>query len=235
MTFANHVDTSSGWAPLLTGEMLLCGLLGKLLFTFPERGWLTSLAADSVFAEVPFAFDQPDVKQGLKLLNEWAERNRDGLSDQDFDEVVADYTRLFIGPGQVLAPPWESVFVEKGRMIFQNATLGVRDWYRRNGLQSVKLYKEPDDHIGLELTFLAHLAGEALAALEKGDDVSFEAANSAQRSFLLEHVLTWAPVWCDQVDVYTRTNFYRGVALVVKGLLSELSAMFELEILAPEL
>lgn len=230
MTFENHVDTASYWVPLLTGEMLLSGLLGKLLFTFPERTWLASLAADSIFEEAPFAAEQPDVKAGLGLLNEWAEQNRAGLSEQAFEEVAADYTRLFIGPGPVLAPPWETVFVREGRLIFQEATLQVRDWYRRHDLQSVMLYREPDDHIGLELTFLAHLAGEGLAALEKGDDVAFEAANNAQCRFLSEHVLTWAPTWCDQVGVYGRTNFYRGVALVVKGFLSELAAIFDLEI-----
>jgi TorA maturation chaperone TorD len=215
--------------------MLLCGLLGKLLFTFPEKDWLAALAAESVFAEAPFAAKQPDVKAGLELLNAWADLNHEGLSDHNFDDVVADYTRLFIGPGSVLAPPWESVFVEKGRMIFQKATLDVRDWYRRHGLQSVKLYQEPDDHIGLELRFLAHLAGEGLSALEQGDDVAFEAANDAQRRFLSGHVLNWAPVWCDQVMVYTRTDFYRGVALSVKGLLQELADLFELELVEREL
>lgn len=229
MTITRYVETPASWLPLLTGEMLLCGVLGKVLFTYPEQAWLTSLAADSIFDEAPFAFDQPDVKEGLMLLNDWAYHNRDGISDSEFDEIVADYRRLFIGPGQVLAPPWESVFVENGRMIFQKATLGVRDWYRRYGLQSVKLHKEPDDHIGLELTFLAHLAGQAIGALERGEELAFEAANDAQSRFFSTHVLTWAPVWCNQVCAYTQTDFYRGIALMVKGLLNELSIMFELE------
>ncbi len=233
MIIENHTATVSDWAPLLTGEMLLSGLLGKLLFTSPERDWLASLAADSVFEAAPFASEQPDVKAGLTLLNEWADQNKDGLSDQAFREVESEYDRLFIGPGQVLAPPWESVFVKEGRLIFQEVTLQVRDWYRRHGLQSVKLHQEPDDHIGLELTFLAHMAGEGLAALEIGDDVAFEAANNAQRQFLSEHVLNWATLWCDQVGEYSRADFYRGVALVVKGFLTELAAIFDLRVSVP--
>ncbi|MGB3714837.1 MAG: molecular chaperone TorD family protein, partial [Candidatus Promineifilaceae bacterium] len=151
------------------------------------------------------------------------------MSDEVFHALKADYTRLFIGPGQVLAPPWESVFVKEGRMIFQEVTLQVRDWYRRYDLQTVKLYEEPDDHIGLELTFLAHLAGLGLAALKKQDDVEFAAVVEAQRGFLSEHVLRWTPIWCDQVGVYCRTDFFRGIALVVRGALAEMAAIFETE------
>ena len=50
-------------------------------------------------------------------------------------------------------------------MIFQEQTLHVRQWYSRFGLQVVKLHKEPDDHIGLELEFVAHLANLALQAI----------------------------------------------------------------------
>ena len=217
------------WLPTLTGEMLFCGVLGKALLTFPDRQWLQSLAYDSIFEEPPFALHQPDMQAGLVLLKEWSRVNRVEMSDEVFHALKADYTRLFIGPGQVLAPPWESVFVKDGRMIFQEVTLHVREWYLRYNLQPVRLYIEPDDHIGLELTFLAHLAGLGLAALKKQDDVEFAAVVEAQRGFLSEHVLRWALIWCDQVGVYCRTNFYRGIALVVRGALAEMAAIFETE------
>lgn len=217
------------WLPTLTGEMLFCSVLGKTLLTFPDGQWLQSLASGSIFDESPFALQQPDMKAGLFLLKEWSRLNRVEMPSELFRELRADYTRLFIGPGQVLAPPWESVFVKEGRMIFQEVTLQVREWYLRYNLQPVRLYTEPDDHIGLELTFLAHLAGLGLAALNKQDDAEFAAVVEAQRGFLSEHLLKWAFIWCDQVGVYCRTDFYRGVALVVRGALAEMAAIFETE------
>jgi TorA maturation chaperone TorD len=169
------------------------------------------------------------MQAGLTYLKEWSRMTRVEMSDEVFDALKSDYTRLFIGPGQVLAPPWESVFVKEGRMIFQESTLRVREWYLRYDLEPVSLYKEPDDHIGLELLFLAHLAGLSLAALRKQDEAEFTATIEAQRGFLSEHVLTWASIWCDQVGVYCRTDFFRGIALTVRGALAELADIFALE------
>ncbi|MBO2519906.1 MAG: molecular chaperone TorD, partial [Firmicutes bacterium] len=40
----------------------------------------------------------------------------------------------------------------------------MRNWYARYGLVAEKKGQEPDDHVGLELEFVAHLAGLALEA-----------------------------------------------------------------------
>ena len=87
---------------------------------------------------------------------------------------------------------------------------------------------EPDDHIGLELIFVAHLARLGLMALAAGDDEEFEQMLAVQRSFLAKHLFLWAPLWCKQMLEYTHTDFYRGIALVVRGALIELSRILEM-------
>ncbi len=127
--------TPADWVSFLTGELLAATLLGKILYTDPEREWLQSLADENIFAESPLGNAQPDVQLGLNLLQSWAETARGAFTENAFDELRDDYTRLFLGPATVLAPPWESVYFNDERMVFQEQTMQVRGWYQRFELE----------------------------------------------------------------------------------------------------
>ena len=68
----------------------------------------------------------------------------------------------------------------------------MRHWYGRYKLELKNKNKEPDDHIGLEFLFIAHLAKHGVDALEKQDQAGAEALFEAQKDFLSEHLLRWA-------------------------------------------
>jgi TorA maturation chaperone TorD len=213
----------------LVGEAIVCGLLGKMLYSYPEREWIQSLADESVFDEIPFGEQHQDTIAGMILLREWSESSRDGMSDDAFDQIRADYIRLFIGPHKVIVPPWESVHVSYTGLTFQQETLDVRKWYAHFGLQFEKLHKEPDDHIGIELAFLSHLSGLAARAIEHEDEKEFMKMMDAQRDFAVEHPLKWAPAWCRRMEKESKTSFYRGTALVTLGTLMTIAGLFHLD------
>ena len=205
---------------MLAGEALLFHLVGNAFSAAPERAWLESLVQTDVFAESPFGGDQPDAKTGLALLQAWCQENREGIAE--FETLQAEYTRLFIGPGPVVAPPWESVYFSPERLVFQKETYQVRAWYARFGLQSANYNKEPDDHIALELSFVAYLAEVGLQALEACDQERFQETLEEQRRFLENHLLKWGPAWCSRVEKTSTSAFYRGLALLTRGGLSEI-------------
>jgi TorA maturation chaperone TorD len=215
---------------LLVGEQLLFGLLARLLFDFPERNWLESLAEDAIFAEIPFAAQQPNVKAGSQLLHEWDCQFHTGLANDMYEAIALDYTRLFLGPDHVLAPPWESVHRNPLHLTFQQETLGVRAWYRRFGLVLQRKENEPDDHLGLELAFLAHLAGKAIEAYKVVDDDGLIQVLRAQGDFLTAHPLRWVKSWCSQVLDQAGTDFYRGVALLAHGSLQEAAQLLDVKL-----
>lgn len=214
----------------MTGEKLLFGLLGKIIYADLDKTWLQSLIADDIFAEAPFGEEQSDTKSGLELLQKWSHENSAGMSDKTFDGLRADNMRLFIGVGKVLAAPWESVYFNDGRMVFQEQTLQVREWFRRYGVETEKLHREPDDHIGLELTFIAHLATLGLQALDENDDIKFEQILDAQRQFITDHPLKWVPGWCKLVEEHSSTDFYQGIAKLVRGTLFSLAETLEIQL-----
>ena len=226
----NSIATKNDWVDTLTGQVLSFSMLAKLIYAYPEIKWIESLIAEDVFAEAPFAANQPEVVTGLNLLQTWSNANRGGMTMDSFDALRIDNTRLFIGPGKLLAPPWESVGMSEERLVFQEQTLEVRDWYARYGLELIHLHKEPDDHIGLELEFIAHLAKLGLQALEANDTKRFDELLQAQKLFLSEHPLKWAIQWTGLVEKNAKTEFYRGVALLARGSLIELATLLELPI-----
>ena len=218
------------WQETLTGEMLLLSMLGRIFYTYPdkeERKWLQSLIDEDIFSEAPYAAGKDETNAGLLVLQKWEEN---GLTDEIFKSMQADYTRMFIGPSKLSAAPWESVYLNEDRMVFQEQTLNVRYWYRRFGLEADKIYREPDDHIGLELLFMSHLAAQGIKALNEQDNPRFEEILEAQRGFLQKHLGVWVLPWCGLVEKHAQMDFYKGLAHLTRGAISELSEVLDVKL-----
>ncbi len=223
-------SNKTDWQETLTGEMLLLNLLGRIAYNYPENEehiWLNSLIAEDIFSDVPFANEKEETKTGLGFFRKWGVT---GLTNEAFERLQADYTRLFIGPDKVIAAPWESVYLNEERLTFQEQTLDVRKWFHRFGLEADMIHREPDDHIGLELMFLARLATLGIHALDQQENARFDELLVAQREFLKKHLGAWALTWCGLVKKNARTDFYKGLALLVAGALSELSDMLNIKL-----
>ncbi len=135
-------------------------------------------------------------------------------------EMKQDYTRLFIGLEHTMAPPYASVYLGKEKIMFDTPTLEIRNLYRRYGLKSRTSHKEPDDHIGLELSFLQHLCMEAAKS-----DQADSTGNLVQEttSFLDGHLNKWLPDFLKSVKKHAETDFYAGIADVTEGTVLELT------------
>lgn len=226
-----QLDAQS-WLPLLTGESLLCSLLGQMLYTHPDREWLQALAQGDIFTEAPFAEGQPDVAKGLEALQAWFDAHPADITDEAFTALKVDYARLFIGTTeQMLAYPWESVYVNNKPFLFLENTIDVREWYFRYGLEVVNFQREPEDFIGFEFSFLGHLSRLGVEAIEQGDAEGLAALIEAQHDFLSEHLLRWGFAWANRALEHARTDFYRGLVLLARGALTELAAVYDVAVL----
>jgi TorA maturation chaperone TorD len=226
----NEITSLDDLKTTLVGEVLFLGLLGKAFYNEPDRRWLDELIAEQVFAEAPFGAEQPEIVRGLEILQEWTMSHADGLSEENFAELKMDYIRLFIGLDTLPTAPWESVYFGRERLVFQEQTVQVREWFARFGLQAERLNREPDDHIGLELIFVAHLATLALNSIEMNDQLAAEKYLQAQRDFLFEHLLRWGPAWTRLVKEHAGTDFYRGLAHLTHGALLAAAEQLQVEL-----
>ncbi|MGE0804140.1 MAG: molecular chaperone [Burkholderiaceae bacterium] len=214
------------WIRQFDGQMLVCGLLAKALYGAPDRGWLDQLIVNSVFDAIPFGEALPEMAEAAARLKAWADSHRAGLDDAAFEVLSDDYTRLFVGPGRLGAAPWESVYVNKDRAVFQLETAAVSRWYERFGVAIASDYNEPADHVGLEFSFMAHLANLTVQASMDEDGEEVGRLIAAQRGFVGQHLARWVPAWADEVERNAKTGCYVALAALARAAVAELQSFF---------
>lgn len=183
-------------------------VLSRLLLAAPAEDVLGALRDPDQLATWPVP---EGADEGLALLA----GSREGA-----DEVRIDHQRLFGGAGPAKANPFESVHRSEEGLKFDEQTVQVRAAYRELGLQAPRLHKEPDDHIGLELEFMATAYLRAADLLEEGEPADDVLAAAGR--FNREHLQQWAPQLFDLVVERAETDFYRGVGHLGRALLEQL-------------
>jgi len=192
--------------------------LGRCFYEAPRAEWLAAFAGDRLFEAWPFpSGDDRTTDAGLALLTTFCR----GWDPTQLDALTWDFNRLFVGPGEMLATPWESVYRSKTKLTFQEPTLQVRALYERFGVRAPAVHREPDDHLGLELAFVATLSDLAAQATAKDDATRLTRCFEAQKAFLRDHLLAWAPACLALVEKHAETGYYRGAALLALGSLAE--------------
>jgi TorA maturation chaperone TorD len=114
------------------------------------------------------------------------------MDDAEYLESLrSDFTRLFLVPGNSYVYPWESPYVGKEMMLFQESTLDVRRRYREYGFAAMEYGHFPEDHLSMMLDFLAHLSSRAFDAFGDGDDRNVKRILSSQKEFIVTHFINW--------------------------------------------
>jgi TorA maturation chaperone TorD len=131
------------------------------------------------------------------------------------DGLSNDFTRLFVGPGKMEADPWESLHLSKENVLFQAVTLEVRRSYVASGFIPQSYPNVADDHIALELDFMAALANRAQDAYQEADIEKTRIALVASRDFLDEHLLVWVPSFAERLARAKHSQFYGKAGAVL--------------------
>ena len=70
-------------------------------------------------------------------------------------DIKADYAELFLGPGELKAAPWASVYLTEEQTLCGEPTLAAKQFYRDCGIEIDTGTREPEDHLGLMFAFMA--------------------------------------------------------------------------------
>lgn len=188
--------------------------LSGLLLAAPSEQVLSQVRDPGLLAEWP-SLEGAHSLRGVSLLTE-------SLALGETEAFIrADHTQLFVGPGPITAPPYESVHRSQERLTFERETFMVREAYSEFGLAAPRLNKEPDDHIGLELSFVGTLCVRGLDALDSNDDGGLAHLLDGVWNFLDQHLFQWGPTCFEQIGTSARSRFYEGVAELGHGLLAD--------------
>lgn len=193
---------------------LTYAFLARAYFEEIDQGTLEGLCASGVLEEFPVDWDADayeEMRQGLKLMANWVQ----AAEKTDLNVLAADFARLFHGSA-LFSPPFESAYRSEEHLLLCEETIEVRDFYHQYGFQQQERLHLPDDHVGLELEFLALLGRQATEATETSQASE---CLRASRQFLREHVQAWVPEFVGDVVHNAETDFYRGLALFTRGFL----------------
>ena len=127
-------------------------------------------------------------------------------------ELNVDYAKLFVGPNDLLAPPYGSVYLDGGRRVMGDSTMEVIKVYEEQGLVMDRDFKNLPDHITVELEFIYYLIFKEIEALERSDMHGAYEFIKEQKFFLDRFLKSWIGPFCDKMKEGAMSEFYRSLA-----------------------
>jgi TorA maturation chaperone TorD len=144
-------------------------------------------------------------------------------SAQELEHLLWEFTRLFIGPYRLPAPPWESVYTSPKKLMMQEAYEAVLACYREAGLEP----GNPGimaDHVGVELNFVA-----ALYEKKAADPENFAQYHAIAEQFTAEHLQNWIPRFTRDLEDACASPVYRALAVATREAFATVRSVTRIE------
>ena len=154
-------------------------------------------------------------------------------ADKLLEDLVVEFTGLFIGPGHFISPH-ESVHRVRDDgdygKLWGADTVAVKKYIEATGLSYQSSFGGMPDHIAAEFEFVQKLDERLVQAQTDGENELAENLRQIKQRFLQEHLLAWVPDFLDKVAAKATLPFYRETALLASQFIaSEKEALFETE------
>lgn len=162
-------------------------------------------------------------------LGEYAQALVSRDIERERTDAAADFAACFLGMSDNPVSPFESVWRSPLHLMMQEQRDEVVAAYAAQGMGAASSFNLPEDHIALELEFMAFLCGRAAEAFVANDAATLVSSEAAQQAFFFEHVNAWAGDVCDKLARRCRTDYLRAVAAWTEEVLGDESAYFSEE------
>jgi putative dimethyl sulfoxide reductase chaperone len=163
--------------------------------------------------------------RGYERLRAWAGALPAGDEPAAVQVLNMEFARLLLNLDDIPCfYPCESVYTSPECMMKQDAYLKVVAIYREEGLGRLAATGEPEDHVSMEMEFMAHLCVRAQDALANGRREEYSANLEKQRQFLATHLLPWVPRFAGKLKEAAREDFYLAVAEITEEFLRDETA-----------
>jgi TorA maturation chaperone TorD len=128
------------------------------------------------------------------------------------NDLLVAYTKLFVGPNELLAPPYGSVYLDGEKIVMGDSTMAAIKMYEDQGLSMDGDFKNLPDHIAVEMEFMYYLIFMETEALEKSEWDRSRDFIKTQELFLDQFLNRWVKPFCDKIKQGTDNEFYTSLA-----------------------
>ncbi|MBF0383548.1 MAG: molecular chaperone TorD family protein [Magnetococcales bacterium] len=178
------------------------------------------------YYEPELVFIQEDVfgqlHRALMVLNHpWVDTAKElDISFRQVDEeaLKLDYTRLFLGPFDILAKPYGSVYLDGNNIVMGESTLRAMDLYKQGGFQVDESFREMPDHFAVALEFLYLLNFRLAGATAVAQQTKFKVL---LRTFLKDYLAHWTTPFTQAVEKGAQKQFYRKLAQLTHNVIMD--------------
>lgn len=133
-------------------------------------------------------------------------------STAPLEDLLVEYSRLFLGPFKLVAPPYGSVWLDESKGVMGASTARVAAFYDNSGLRLADDFSELPDHIAVELEFMSYLAFKQREALSTGDYDEAGRMSAVQREFLADFLLPWLEPFTTCIVEDGESSLYQAIA-----------------------
>lgn len=128
------------------------------------------------------------------------------------EELLIEYAKLFVGPFELKAPPYGSVYIDEERRVMGDSTLKVISMYEEEGLSKDNAFNDLPDHIAVELEFMSFLIYREIETFQKSDFKSTIDYIVKQEKFMHLFLGQWTRLFCEKIMEGTDNSFYISLA-----------------------
>ena len=145
-------------------------------------------------------------------LGEHANRLAAAFASAELQDLLVDYTRLFLGAPQALAKPYASVWLSGEPGLMQDSAIELQKLYAQGGFQIDEGFRDLPDHVAVELEFLYLLNFQLNQARAADDNTAAQAFEVLRTAFLVGHLGRWLGGFILAVHDNAQSDFYRELA-----------------------
>ena len=169
----------------------------------PEQGLIENT---DIFDSLKLAFEivHPD---GVTLVEQMQEK----LQHYPAQDLLVEYTKLFIGPFKTLAPPYSSLYLGSTELM-NDETVWVMSCYKKAELEFNRELNDVPDHVAVETEFMYYLVHHEIKALDAGNRESALTFWKNQKEFFDRHYKKWVPQFCARIATSTGNEYYKTLS-----------------------
>lgn len=184
----------------------------------PFLEWLLKLQPG--VAELADNGESEEFKDGSRRLGEFV-----GAVKSDYEKdrhaflqgLAVEYASLFLNVGLKPVHLAESVYLGKNHLLYEEPYFDAVRIYQIYGFKKRVSFREPEDHISIELEFMAHLCDLAALSIEQGKEDYAVGYLKNQKEFLETHLAKWTPELAKKLRWASKNEFYLALADLLEG------------------